>query len=90
LRCRWRDYSPASAFEADRWQTLYLFELGLALLCLGGVRLLALPPVERIKVFEPLDFVSFPLFATGMACSVRCLAWGGPCGGSTRRGSRPR
>lgn len=72
---------PSEAFEPDRWQTMYLFELGLALFCLAGVRLLVLPPVERQKVFEPLDFVTFPIFATGMAllCAVlglgRTLWW---------------
>lgn len=72
---------PTEAFEADRWQSLYLFELGLALFCLAGVRLLALPPVERMKAFEPLDFVTFPIFATGIAllCAVlglgRTLWW---------------
>ncbi|MEP9358291.1 MFS transporter [Sphingomonas sp. KR3-1] len=72
---------PSEAFEPDRWQTMYLFELGLALFCLAGVRLLVLPPVERLKAFEPLDFVTFPIFATGMAllCAVlglgRTLWW---------------
>lgn len=72
---------PSEAFEPDRWQTMYLFELGLALFCLAGVRLLVLPPVERMKVFEPLDFVTFPIFATGIAllCAVlglgRSLWW---------------
>jgi MFS family permease len=67
---------PSEAFEPDRWQTMYLFELGLALLCLAGVRLLALPPVERLKVFEPMDFVSFPLFAGGMALLCAVLGMG--------------
>ena len=72
---------PSEAFEPDRWQTMYLFELGLALFCLAAVRLLVLPPVERMKVFEPLDFVTFPIFAGGMAllCAVlgmgRALWW---------------
>jgi MFS family permease len=72
---------PSEAFEPDRWQTMYLFELGLALFCLAGVRLLVLPPVERMKVFEPLDFVTFPIFATGIGllCAVlglgRTLWW---------------
>jgi MFS family permease len=67
---------PSEAFEPDRWQTMYLFELGLALLCLAGVRLLALPPVERMKAFEPMDFVSFPLFAGGMALLCAVLGMG--------------
>ncbi|MEN2711305.1 MFS transporter [Sphingomonas sp. NPDC092331] len=72
---------PSEAFEPDRWQTMYLFELGLALFCLAAVRLLVLPPVERMKVFEPLDFLTFPIFAGGMAllCAVlgmgRALWW---------------
>jgi MFS family permease len=72
---------PTTAFEPDRWQTMYLFELGLALFCLAGVRLLVLPPVERQRVFERMDFVTFPIFATGMAllCAVlgmgRALWW---------------
>lgn len=72
---------PSDAFEPDRWQTMYLFELGLALFCLAGVRLLVLPPVERQKVFEPLDFVTFALLAggIGLLCAVlgmgRSLWW---------------
>lgn len=67
---------PSEAFEPDRWQTMYLFELGLALFCLAGVRLLVLPPVERMKVFEPLDFVTFPIFAGGMALLCAVLGMG--------------
>jgi MFS family permease len=67
---------PSSAFEADRWSSLYLFELGLALLCLAGVRLLALPPVERVKAFEPMDFVTFPLFSLGMGLLCAVLGMG--------------
>jgi MFS family permease len=72
---------PSSAFEPDRWQTLYLFELGLALLMLASVRALPLPPVERIKAFERTDFVTFPILATGLGlvCAVlglgRSLWW---------------
>jgi MFS family permease len=67
---------PSDVFEADRWQAMYLFELGLALLCLASVRLLALPPVERQKVFEPLDFVTFPLFAGGIGLLSAVLGMG--------------
>lgn len=72
---------PSDVFEADRWQSMYLFELGLALLCLAGVRLLPFPPVERTRAFERLDFVTFPLLATGIGllCAVlglgRTLWW---------------
>lgn len=67
---------PTEMFEADRWQTMYLIELGLALFCLAGVRLLVLPPVERQKVFEPIDFVTFPIFAGGMALLCAVLGMG--------------
>ncbi len=67
---------PSEAFEPDRWQTMYLFELGLALFCLAGVRLLVLPPVERMKAFEPLDFVTFPIFAVGIALLCAVLGLG--------------
>lgn len=63
------------------WRTLYLFEFGLAVISLAAVLLLRLPPSERQKAFEPLDFVSFGLFASGTAllCAVlgegRLLWW---------------
>jgi MFS family permease len=63
------------------WTTPYVFELGLALLCLAGVFLLRLPPSEKIKTFEKLDFLTFALYAPGVAllCAVlglgRILWW---------------
>lgn len=49
---------PTGAFDADHWQAMYLFELALALFCLMGVRALPLPPVERVRSFERLDFIA--------------------------------
>ncbi|MDX3908390.1 MAG: MFS transporter [Sphingobium sp.] len=57
-------------------QNLFVFELGLTLLCLGSVALLRLPPSERIEAFEPLDFLTFCLFAPGMALLCAVLALG--------------
>src|SRR3954471_484988 len=57
-------------------RTLFLFEAGLAILCLGSVALLRLPPSERIEAFEPLDFATFALFAPGMALLSAVLALG--------------
>ncbi|EZP70964.1 putative major facilitator superfamily transporter [Sphingomonas paucimobilis] len=57
-------------------QNLFVLELGLTLLCLGSAALLRLPPSERIKAFEPLDFLTFCLFAPGTALLCAVLALG--------------
>jgi hypothetical protein len=57
-------------------QNLHLFEFGLALICLGAIALLRLPPSERVQVFEPLDFLTFALFAPGMALLTAVLIQG--------------
>nr|WP_158780421.1 MFS transporter [Pantoea sp. BAV 3049] len=61
--------------QLDEWRGLYLFELGLAMICLGAVLVLKLPPGDRIKVFERKDFLTFILMAPGMAlfCGVLSL-----------------
>ncbi|AGN84041.1 MULTISPECIES: MFS transporter [Enterobacteriaceae] len=61
--------------QLDEWRGLYLFELGLALLSLGCVIALKLPPGDRKKVFEKKDFITFFLLAPGMAllCAVLSL-----------------
>ncbi len=61
--------------QIAEWRGLYLFELGLALICLGCVFLLKLPPGDRFKTFEKLDFLTFALLATGVAllCAVLSL-----------------
>lgn len=70
-----RAISPALLVHGDV-QNLFLFELGLTLLCLAGVSLLRLPPSERIAAFEPLDFLTFALFAPGMALLCGVLVQG--------------
>ncbi|CAN5783479.1 MFS transporter [soil metagenome] len=66
---------PASVLEVNEWQGLYLFEFGLTILALGCVLLLKLPPGDRLKTFEKTDFLTFALFAPGMAllCGVLSL-----------------
>ncbi|MFD1803097.1 MFS transporter [Mixta tenebrionis] len=61
--------------QLDEWRGLYLFELGLAVVALGCVFMLKLPPSDRSKVFEKMDFVTFMLMAPGMAllCGVLSL-----------------
>ncbi len=67
---------PVGLLEFSEWRGLYLFELGLTLLSLGCVLLLKLPPGDHIKTFEKLDFVTFLLFAPGMALLCAVLALG--------------
>jgi MFS family permease len=59
----------------EEWRGLYLFELGLAMIALGCVLVVKLPPGDRSKVFEKLDFLTFILMAPGMAllCGVLSL-----------------
>lgn len=61
--------------QLEAWRGLYLFELGLTLITLGSVLMLKLPPGDRSKVFEKLDFVTFILMAPGIAlvCAVLSL-----------------
>lgn len=62
--------------QLGEWRGLYLFELGLALLALAGVLALKLPPSDRIKVFERLDFATFASFASGAAGLAVVLSFG--------------
>ena len=61
--------------QLEEWRGLYLFELGLAMIALGCVLVVKLPPGDRIKAFEKLDFVTFMLLAPGMPllCGVLSL-----------------
>ncbi|MEX5574386.1 MFS transporter [Pseudomonas lijiangensis] len=61
--------------QIAEWRGLYLFELGMALLSLGCVLMLKLPPGDRFKAFEKLDFLTFSLLASGFAllCAVLSL-----------------
>jgi MFS family permease len=58
------------------WRGLYLFEMGLTLFSLGCVLMLKLPPSDHVKAFERLDFLTFGLFAPGMALLVAVLTFG--------------
>jgi len=62
--------------ELGQWRALYIFELGLSILCLAAVVALRLPPSERMKAFEKLDFVTFALYAPGVALLCAFLGLG--------------
>ncbi|TVT79755.1 MFS transporter [Pseudomonas sp. H3(2019)] len=61
--------------QIAEWRGLYLFELGMALTSLGCVFMLKLPPGDRFRTFEKLDFLTFALLAGGVAllCAVLSL-----------------
>jgi MFS family permease len=62
--------------ENGEWRGLYFFELGLALVALGCVLSLKLPPGDQVKAFEKLDFLTFGLFAPGVALLCAVLGLG--------------
>jgi MFS family permease len=70
-----RLFSP-ELLAMSQWRALYLLELGLALLSLASVSLLRLPPTDRRKAFEPLDFLTFALYAPGIALIAAVLGEG--------------
>ncbi|WP_082439704.1 MFS transporter [Massilia sp. WG5] len=62
--------------ELANWRGLYLFELGLTLVTLSAVLWLKLPPGDRFKAFRPTDFLTFALFAPGVALLCAALTFG--------------
>ena len=70
-----RLFSP-DLLAMSEWRALYLFELGLAVLSVAAVLAFRLPPTVRRKAFEPLDFVTFALFAGSMALFTAVLGLG--------------
>jgi MFS family permease len=65
-----------SLLQFAEWRGLYLFELGLTLVTLAAVLWLKLPPGDRFKAFRPADFLTFSLFAPGMALLCATLTFG--------------
>lgn len=62
--------------EWGDWHMLYWFEFGLALLTLAAVWSLPLPPSEKEKAFEPLDFLTCALLAPGLWLLIAVLSEG--------------
>ena len=61
-----RIISPYLAVDGQL-ENLFLFQVGLSLICFGLINILELPPGNTEKVFEKLDIVSFAFFARGLA-----------------------
>jgi len=70
-----RALSPRLLDGGD-WHMLYWFELGLALLTLGAVWSLPLPPSNREKVFERLDFLTCALLMPALWLLIAVLSEG--------------
>jgi MFS family permease len=62
--------------DLSEWRGIHVFMLGLSLLSLAAVFGLRLPPSEKLRVFEPLDFLTFALFAPGIALLCAVLGLG--------------
>ncbi|GAA0617985.1 MFS transporter [Brevundimonas kwangchunensis] len=62
--------------ELSEWRGFHVFELGLSLISLAAVLALRLPPSEKMRVFDRLDFITFALFAPGMALLCAVLGLG--------------
>jgi MFS family permease len=60
----------------DGWRSLFLLEAGLALLSLAAVGMLRLPPAERARVIEPLDFLTFVLLGGALAAIAAAFGLG--------------
>ncbi|MEI9993078.1 MAG: hypothetical protein WDM91_00675 [Rhizomicrobium sp.] len=72
---------PLDVLSTDRWQGLSLIELGTALAVAAAILAAPLPPSERSKAFEPLDFITIGLMVPAflLICVVlgegRLLWW---------------
>lgn len=62
--------------DLDQWRTFYMFELGLVMVALPAVFALKMPPSQRVRVYEKLDFATFALFAPGVALLTAVLGLG--------------
>ena len=62
--------------QIGQWHGLYLLEIALSLMCLAAVNLIFPPPLPRVKMFQPRDFLTFALFAPGVALLCAVLSQG--------------
>jgi MFS family permease len=65
-----------SLLQIAEWRGLYVFELGLTLVTLAAVLWLKLPAGDRFRAFRPTDFITFALFAPGVALLCAALTFG--------------
>ena len=65
---------PSDPLGAGQWSAIYPMEIGLSVLCLVAVNVLRVPPVPRVNMFRWRDFLTFFLFAPGIA--LLCIVLG--------------
>ncbi|MBP2542642.1 MFS family permease [Agrobacterium tumefaciens] len=61
---------------SSHWQSIFLLEAGLAFLSFAAVGAFRLPPAERERAFEPLDFLTFLLLGGSLAMIAAVLGLG--------------
>ena len=63
---------PVEMLAQDHWRGLHLIELALPLAALATLQAFPLPPSDKSKVFEPLDFMTIALLLPAMLliCAV--------------------
>lgn len=59
---------PLDTITLDKWQGLYLIELGLSALSLACVLAFRLPPSVKQKAFEKRDFLTMAFYGAAVAC----------------------
>ncbi|TPG59232.1 MFS transporter [Ewingella americana] len=62
--------------DLGHWHQLAFLESGLALICLAIIWILPLTHPPRVKVFERIDWLSYPLIGTAIACISVVLTLG--------------
>ncbi|MFO6298446.1 MFS transporter [Rahnella selenatireducens] len=62
--------------DLGHWHQLTMLESGLSLICLAIIWILPLTHPPRVKVFERIDWISYPLIATAVACMSVVLTMG--------------
>uniref|UniRef100_B0SVF0 Transporter, putative n=1 Tax=Caulobacter sp. (strain K31) TaxID=366602 RepID=B0SVF0_CAUSK len=60
--------------DSGRWYGVYPIEIALSAICLVAVNVLRVPPVPRVNMFQWRDFLTFFLFAPGIA--LLCIVLG--------------
>ena len=67
---------PVEALAQHRWQNLHLIELALPLAMLAVMKLFPLPPTDRSKAFEPVDFLTIAMIVPAMVLICVVLSTG--------------